>query len=108
MSYSHSTRNPSGGAEGGVATREPALHIDLMEQVLAAQNMRRAWRQVKANRGAPGIDSMRIEDFPAYAHALDDDPRAASRWPLSTTAGATGEHPEAWRWGATVGHTERG
>ena len=38
-----------------------------MEQILAADNMRRAWRQVKANRGAPGIDGMRIEDFPAYA-----------------------------------------
>jgi RNA-directed DNA polymerase len=38
-----------------------------MQRILAADNLRRAWRQVKANRGAPGIDGMRIEDFPAYA-----------------------------------------
>jgi RNA-directed DNA polymerase len=38
-----------------------------MEQVVAAENLHRAWRQVKANKGAPGIDGMAIEDFPAFA-----------------------------------------
>jgi RNA-directed DNA polymerase len=39
----------------------------LMEEVLAAENLRRAWRRVKANRGAPGIDGMPIEDFAKFA-----------------------------------------
>ena len=45
----------------------PALSDDLMERVLASENLRKAWRQVKANHGAPGVDGMTIEDFPAFA-----------------------------------------
>lgn len=45
---------------------DPALSEDLMERVLAAENLRQAWRQVKANHGAPGVDGMTIEDFPAF------------------------------------------
>jgi RNA-directed DNA polymerase len=46
---------------------DPALSEDLMERVLAPENLRNAWRQVKANHGAPGVDGMTIEDFPAFA-----------------------------------------
>ncbi len=67
MTDSHSTMNPTGGAEARHRATQPALHDDLMEEVLSAANLHRAWRQVKSNRGAPGIDGMRIEDFPAYA-----------------------------------------
>jgi RNA-directed DNA polymerase len=38
-----------------------------MERVLTSENLRKAWRQVKANQGAPGVDGMTIEDFPALA-----------------------------------------
>jgi RNA-directed DNA polymerase len=43
-----------------------------MEAVLSPANLKQAWRRVKSNRGAPGIDGLRIEDFPAYAR---------DRWP---------------------------
>lgn len=46
---------------------DPALSDDLLERVLAPENLRKAWHQVKANRGAPGVDGMTIEDFPAFA-----------------------------------------
>jgi RNA-directed DNA polymerase len=46
---------------------DPALSDDLMERVLAPENLRTAWRQVKANHGAPGVDGMTVEDFPAFA-----------------------------------------
>jgi len=45
----------------------PALSNDLMERVLVPENLRNAWHQVKANHGAPGVDGMTIEDFPAFA-----------------------------------------
>jgi len=48
---------------------QPALHDDLMERVLESENMRRAWKRVKANKGAPGIDGMRVEDFPEFARS---------------------------------------
>ena len=67
MTDSTLTTNPTGGAEARRGDTEPALHVELMERILAADNLRRAWKQVKSNRGAPGIDGMRIEDFPAYA-----------------------------------------
>jgi RNA-directed DNA polymerase len=46
---------------------DPALGEDLMERMLTSENLRKAWHQVKANQGAPGVDGMTIEDFPAFA-----------------------------------------
>jgi RNA-directed DNA polymerase len=49
-------------------TGTPALHDDdLMARVFHRVNLQRAWKRVKANRGAPGIDGLRIEDWPAHA-----------------------------------------
>jgi RNA-directed DNA polymerase len=46
---------------------DPALSEDLLERVLTPENLRKAWHQVKANHGAPGVDGMTIEDFPIFA-----------------------------------------
>ena len=35
----------------------------LMADMLSDQNMGKAWRHVKANKGSPGIDNMSIEAF---------------------------------------------
>lgn len=54
-----------------------------MEAVVGSENLRRAWKRVKANRGAPGIDGMPIEEFPAFAKA---------HWPAIRQALLRGEY----------------
>jgi len=39
----------------------------LLERILCRENLLSAWKQVKHNHGAPGIDGMTIEQFPAFA-----------------------------------------
>ena len=39
-----------------------------VEHVVKRDNMLSAWKQVRANKGAPGIDGITIEEFPEYAH----------------------------------------
>lgn len=41
----------------------PAPTTDLFEQVLLPDNLNTAWRRVRANRGAPGIDGLTIDRF---------------------------------------------
>ena len=43
-----------------------AINQDLLQAVLNSDNLRRAWKRVKSNKGAPGIGGVSIEDFPAY------------------------------------------
>lgn len=62
MSHSPPTKNPTGGAGGRRAAAKPALDTLLMERVVESENMRRAWKRVKANRGAPGSDGMSLDD----------------------------------------------
>ena len=35
---------------------------DLLEQILSRDNLNRAYKRVKANKGAPGVDGMTVED----------------------------------------------
>jgi RNA-directed DNA polymerase len=44
----------------------PALNEthDLLSNVLQPENLKRAWRQVRANKGAAGVDNVTVENFP--------------------------------------------
>ncbi|WP_379148104.1 hypothetical protein [Paenibacillus sp. sgz500992] len=42
--------------------RERGGATDLLEQILDRENLNRAYKQVKRNHGAPGIDGMTVED----------------------------------------------
>ena len=41
----------------------PALHANLLTQVLSNTNIQQAWQQVRRNKGAAGIDGITIEQF---------------------------------------------
>ena len=42
------------------------MNESMMDLILSSENMQKAWKQVKSNKGSPGIDGMTIEDFPDY------------------------------------------
>ena len=55
---------PTGQADSGATVREHGTASDdLLEQILSRQNMLKAWKRVKANGGAAGLDGMTIAAF---------------------------------------------
>jgi RNA-directed DNA polymerase len=64
---SHDIKNPTGGVNMGHVMELPNPNGYLLERVLSKENMQKAWKQVKANKGAPGIDDVSVEEFPDFA-----------------------------------------
>ena len=58
----------------------------MIEEILEPENLAQAWQRVKANKGAPGIDGMTVEDFPAFAR---------EHWPRIATAIRNGTYRPA-------------
>lgn len=44
----------------------PALNANLLIQVLSKSNIRRAWQQVRQNKGAAGIDGITLDQFKTW------------------------------------------
>jgi RNA-directed DNA polymerase len=66
---SEALKTPREGTESFTAkseTESPAREEQLMEQVCGRENCQQALRRVKANKGSPGIDGMRVEELPGY------------------------------------------
>jgi RNA-directed DNA polymerase len=59
-------RTPPGGDVTQRIVMKPAFRTDLLEQVLRPDNLQVAWKQVRANKGAAGIDGMTIDEFPDW------------------------------------------
>ena len=71
----HSTPDPQPAAvipNGGAAALEVLegkhgeAQVNQLEQILSRENMLLAWKRVKANKGAAGMDEMSIDAFPEF------------------------------------------
>lgn len=62
-------RTPSGDDVTQRGDLKPAFSDDLLERVLQRDNLAAAWKRVRANKGAAGIDGMSIDAFPAWARS---------------------------------------
>ena len=69
MSRSTATLNPTGGVVRRRDDTQPSLPDDLMAQVMDRANLQRAWRRVRANQGAPGVDGLTVDEFPAFVRS---------------------------------------
>jgi len=76
MSFQDIT-NPTGGMpmERVIDQQPPEQH--LLERILATENMELAWKRVKANKGAPGVDGITTDQFPDLFRPLWGDIRAS-------------------------------
>ncbi|WP_211219950.1 hypothetical protein [Denitrificimonas caeni] len=52
------TRTPSGDDVTQRSDMKPAFSNDLFEHVLQEDNLSAAWKRVRANKGAAGIDGL--------------------------------------------------
>ena len=66
---SHDTTKPTGGVSMRRVVEPPDPNDHLLEQILSRENMQKAWKRVKANKGNPGIDHMSVDDFPEFARS---------------------------------------
>lgn len=57
---------PSEGPTPPAAPERAGTLTHLMEQVVAADNMRRALKRVRANKGSPGVDGMTVQQLPEH------------------------------------------
>jgi RNA-directed DNA polymerase len=79
------------GRRGALESRDGEKHgapqeRTMIEEILDPDNLAEAWQRVKANKGAPGIDGMTVEDFPAFAR---------EHWPRIATAIRNGTYRPA-------------
>jgi RNA-directed DNA polymerase len=60
------TRMPPGSDVSQRIDVQPAFSNDLFELMLQPANVQQAWKRVRANKGAAGVDGMSIDDFPVW------------------------------------------
>ncbi|WP_245543258.1 group II intron reverse transcriptase/maturase [Oceanospirillum maris] len=63
------TRIPSGNDVTQHFSLQPSFSENLFERTLQRENIQAAWKRVRANKGAAGIDGMTIEEFPDWVRS---------------------------------------
>jgi RNA-directed DNA polymerase len=68
---------PPGGVPMERVTDRPIPEHHLLERILSRENLQWAWKRVKANKGAPGVDGVTVEQFPDQTRASWAEIRAS-------------------------------
>ena len=63
------TRIPSGKDVTQHFSLQPSFSENLFERTLQPENIQAAWKRVRANKGAAGVDGMTIEEFPDWVRS---------------------------------------
>ena len=58
---------PNVKLSSGDRNQQPALNEDLLKRVLLPASLHAAWKRVRGNKGAPGVDGITIDDYPQWA-----------------------------------------
>ena len=77
--------------------RERALTRGLMEQIASSANLNQADKRVRANRGAPGVDGLTVDDLRPWIAANKSLPRAQAGDALVTALLDGGYRPQPVR-----------
>lgn len=72
---SYNISNPTGGMSVRRVIETPDPNDHLLERILDRDNILSAWKRVKANKGAAGVDKMSVDDFGSQARCLWPDIR---------------------------------
>ena len=59
-------RIPSGNDVRPRSDKQPAFGNNLFDRVVHPENLQRAWKEVRADKGAAGVDGMTIDAFPEW------------------------------------------
>lgn len=76
MSF-HNILSPTGEMPVERVIDQPTPEQHLLERILSKENMETAWKRVRANKGAPGVDGVTIEEFPDQTRPLWSEIRAS-------------------------------
>ena len=68
----------------------------LLEKILYKDNLNRAYKRVKANKGAPGIDGITVDEIGAYLR--DRAYRKNKEGKIHPRPGKTSRNPKTRRW----------
>ena len=65
MSSAHPL-TPTGDLGGGRVTEPPAIDLVSVKYIVSNASIAEAWKKVRSNKGAPGVDNVSIKAFPKW------------------------------------------
>ena len=60
---------PNGEVGAGRVAEQPLINLASVEYIVQAASVAEAWKKVKSNKGAPGVDGISIEKFPKWGRS---------------------------------------